>query len=148
MLAQRCESKNRNLKRIACFFIAIVAVSAGAAATGKSENEARKSAEQWLSLVDAGEFAQSWDTAGAYLQHACTKDVWLRKLDSMRKPLGELRSRKIKSSLFQKHDQYFLADRVRLEFSSSFTNKPTAVETATIGLEKDGTWRVVGYYIK
>jgi hypothetical protein len=37
---------------------------------------------------------------------------------------------------------------VVIQFDSSFTNKKTAVETITPMLDKDGVWRVSGYYIK
>lgn len=34
-----------------------------------------------------------------------------------------------------------------IQFETSFENKGSAVETVTSMLEKDGTWRVAGYYI-
>jgi len=37
---------------------------------------------------------------------------------------------------------------VIIEFAASFENKKTAIETVTPMLEKDGVWRVAGYYIK
>jgi len=36
---------------------------------------------------------------------------------------------------------------VVIQFKTSFANKQTAVETVTPTLEKDGCWRVFGYYI-
>jgi ribosomal protein S17E len=37
---------------------------------------------------------------------------------------------------------------VVIEFESSFENKKSAVETVTPMMDKDGKWRVSGYYIK
>ena len=37
---------------------------------------------------------------------------------------------------------------VVIQFKSSFTNKKTTIETVTPMLDKDGKWRVSGYYIK
>jgi hypothetical protein len=37
---------------------------------------------------------------------------------------------------------------VVIQFKTSFANKESAVETITPMLDKDGTWRVSGYYIK
>jgi len=37
---------------------------------------------------------------------------------------------------------------VVLRFETSFENKAKAIETVTPMREKDGTWRVSGYYIK
>jgi hypothetical protein len=37
---------------------------------------------------------------------------------------------------------------VIIQYETSFENKKVAVETVTPMLDKDGTWRVSGYYIK
>jgi hypothetical protein len=67
----------------------------------------------------------------------------------VREPLGKTVSRTVKSM------QYTTTlpgapdgEYVVIQFDSSFTNKKTAVETITPMLDKDGMWRVSGYYIK
>jgi hypothetical protein len=37
---------------------------------------------------------------------------------------------------------------VIIQFATSFENKTSAVETITPMMDKDGQWRVSGYYIK
>jgi len=37
---------------------------------------------------------------------------------------------------------------VVLQYQSSFQSKANAMETVTVVLDQDGTWRVVGYFIK
>ena len=37
---------------------------------------------------------------------------------------------------------------VLVQFATSFEQKKTAIETVTAMLDKDGTWRVAGDYIK
>jgi hypothetical protein len=67
----------------------------------------------------------------------------------VRKPLGSLVSRKLKSAKYTKtlpgapDGEY-----VVLQFATSFTNKKEAVETITPMLDKDGKWKVSGYFIK
>jgi hypothetical protein len=39
-------------------------------------------------------------------------------------------------------------DYVVIQFVTSFGNKKSAIETVTPMLEKDGSWRVSGYYIR
>src|SRR5438876_507047 len=126
------------LKRLIVVFVVTVSVSSLAA---KPEDEAKKSAEKWLFLVDAGKFAESWKAAGPYLQHACAEDVWEHKLDAMRKPLGKLVSRRLESAKFEK--RFFVpdGDYVKLKFDASFENKKQVVETVTPVLQKDGTWK-------
>ncbi|MCX6875257.1 MAG: DUF4019 domain-containing protein [Verrucomicrobia bacterium] len=135
--------------RVSAFF-AIIAASAGlACAAAKPEIEAQKAAEQWLALVDAGKFADSWDTAAAYFKAAVTKEQWETSLVAVRKPLGDLVSRKLKSAKYSKtlpgapDGEY-----VVLQFDTAFSNKKSAVETITPLLDKDGKWRVSGYFIK
>ncbi len=37
---------------------------------------------------------------------------------------------------------------VVISYETSFTNKKSAIETVTPMLDKDGKWRVSGYFIK
>jgi hypothetical protein len=110
---------------------------------------AQKSAEQWLALVDAANYAESWKTAAGYFQTAVPQDQWEHTIATVREPLGDLVSRKLKSAHYTKSlpgtpdGEY-----VVLLFDTSFTNKKTAVETVTPMLDTDGTWKVSGYYIR
>ena len=80
---------------------------------------------------------------------AVTKNQWLSALNSTRGPLGKLVSRKLKSATYTKtlpgapDGEY-----VVLQYDTSFEHKQSAVETITPTLDKDGTWRVSGYFIK
>ncbi len=69
-------------------------------------------------------------------------------MQAARKPLGKLFSRKVltkvyKSSLPGAPD----GEYVVVQFETSFENKKMAIETVTPMLDKDGKWRVSGYYI-
>jgi hypothetical protein len=113
------------------------------------QQHATESAKHWLSLIDAGKFAQSWKTAGEYFQTAVPQEEWQRSLNAVRKPLGDLVSRKLKSAKYTKSlpgapDSEYVV----LQLESSFANKEHAIETVTSMLGKDGQWRVSGYYIE
>ena len=130
--------------------LAIAIVSGGLPlAAAQPEDGAQKSAEQWLSLIDAGEYTESWKTAAEYFQAAVPQEPWKGSLDAVRKPLGNLVSRKLKSAKYTNSlpgapdGEY-----VVLQFETSFANKKDAIETVTPMLGKDGQWRVSGYYIK
>jgi hypothetical protein len=137
------------MNRLILLLTIIISVSGVSSLVANPEGEAKKSAQEWLSLVDAGKFADSWKAAGTYLQHACSEEAWKHNLDLKRKPLGKLVSRKLKSAKYDK--PIFLVpdgDYVQLRFTSSFENKKEAIETVTPVLQKDGTWKVSGYYIE
>jgi hypothetical protein len=117
----------------------------------QSENEkaALSSAEQWLSLVDAGKYAESWAESAEFFRNAVTQEQWKSAAKAVRQPLGKLISRKTKSTTYKTSlpgapdGQY-----VVIQFESSFENKKVAIETITPMKDADGKWRVSGYFIK
>ena len=72
-----------------------------------------------------------------------------QSLAAARKPLGKVISRELKIAVCKTSlpgapdGQYVI-----LEFETSFENKKSVIETITPLLDKDGQWRVSGYYIK
>jgi hypothetical protein len=117
----------------------------------QDENEkiAVSGAEKWLGIVDSGKYGESWKEAAEYFRNAVKQDQWEQAVQAVRKPLGKLVSRKMKSATFKTSlpgapdGQY-----VVIEFETSFENKKSAIETVTPMMDKDGKWRVSGYYIK
>jgi hypothetical protein len=114
-----------------------------------AEDAAVASSQEWLSLVDKGKYAESWDEASGYLKNVLPKQKWVESLQAYRKPLGKLVSRKLISK------QYATAlpgmpdgEYVVIEYETSFENKKSAIETITPMLDKDGAWRVSGYYFR
>ncbi|MEI6562193.1 MAG: DUF4019 domain-containing protein [Verrucomicrobiota bacterium] len=102
-----------------------------------------------MALVDNGSYAESWKAAAGYLQAAVSQAQFESSLQAVRKPLGPLVSRKLKSAKYTKSlpgapDGKYVV----LQFATSFTNKKVAVETITPMLEKDGLWKISGYFIK
>ena len=115
----------------------------------EKETVAVAEAEQWLSLVDAGKYEQSWKEAAEYFRNAVSQEKWELSLLAVRSPLGKLISREVKSTKYKTSlpgapdGEYVI-----ILFDTSFSNKKSAIETVTPMLEKDGSWRVSGYYIK
>lgn len=115
----------------------------------ESVPKATSAAKTWLALTDSGKYGASWDTAATMFQAAVTKESWEKALNTVRAPLGAVRSRKFRSATFT-HELPGApkGDYVVIEYDTDFENKPGAVETITPMLEKDGTWKVSGYYIR
>ena len=123
-------------------------ISTSAMAGGKEE-QAVATAQAWLALVDQENYSESWETAAAYFKQAITEDKWEQALTAVRKPLGRLLSRKIVSKTFtQSLPGAPDGEYVVIQFDTSFENKKSAVETVTPMMDKDGKWRVSGYFIK
>ena len=121
----------------------------GLQAQQKPEDLAQQSAEAWLGLVDSGRYGESWDESAQLFKAAVAKEQWQQMLHATRDPLGKVQSRKLKSATYTKtlpgapDGEY-----VVIQYNTSFEHKQAAVETITPMLDKDGTWRVSGYYIK
>ena len=119
------------------------------AQTVDQETEAVTAAEGWLALVDAGKYGESWKAASGFFKIAVPQGQWEQSLKAVRSPLGKLVSRKLLSKTYMTSlpgapDGEYLV----IQFETSFQNKKSAIETITPMKEKDGKWRVSGYYIK
>ena len=119
------------------------------AARSDREKAAIASAEKWLRIVDEGKYSESWEESSEYFKQAVTQDQWEQAVQAVREPLGKLISRKVKSAIYRTSlpgapdGQY-----VVIQFSTSFENKKSGIETVTPRMDRDGMWRVSGYYIK
>jgi len=137
------------IKRLMMTFTIICSL-VGAIAMAQDKNEAaKKSAESWLAVVDKGDYAASYDEAASIFKLAITKEDWLQKVRAARGPLGKMISRKLKLMQYETtlpgapDGEY-----VVIQYDTSFENKRSAVETITPTLDKDGQWRVSGYFIR
>jgi hypothetical protein len=110
---------------------------------------AQKAAREWLALADALDVAGSYNAAGARFRDAITADAWEAALQQARAPLGALDQRSMLSTKFSNK----LPDGSEGEFSlilfrTSFARRADGRETVTLERQADGTWRVIGYFIR
>lgn len=110
---------------------------------------AQRSAEEWLDLIDRSEYTNSWLEAAPYFQNNITAEQWDKTLRGVRLPLGktisrELRTREYATSLPGAPD----GDYVVIRFKTSFEHKQSAIETITPMLNRDGEWKMTGYFIR
>ena len=114
-----------------------------------SEKRALEASDMWLKLSDSGRYSESWETAAELFRNAISKEQWSQSLNAVRKPFGEVIKRTVKSKQYATSlpgapdDEY-----VVIQYETSFEKKKSSIETVTPMLEKDGKWRVSGYYIK
>jgi hypothetical protein len=133
----------------ALFFLIIICLICTHSIAGEAEEDALKAAEEWLVLIDTGEYGLSWDNAAELFKKAITKEQWEEAIRPIKSAMGDLISRKVKSAKYT--DSLPGApdgEYVVIQFSTSFTNKKSAIETVTPMKDPDGKWRVSGYYIK
>lgn len=136
------------ISRIGLLFLLVLSLVARAAET-EDTSKAQIAAKAWLALVDAEKYGQSWDEAALLFRSAVMKAEWEKAARAARAPLGAMKSRTFKSANFTRSlpgapdGEY-----VVIQFDSRFANKASAIETVTPMRDKDGTWRVAGYYVR
>lgn len=113
------------------------------------QDAAQPVAADWLALVDAGKFVESWEKMSPGFKKEVSKRKWRSTVEKIRKPLGRLTSRKLKSAEYSKElPGAPEGEYVVLQFDSGFEHKPVAVEKVTLILGEDLNWRVSGYAVK
>ena len=115
----------------------------------EAERAALRAVDAWLQLVDTGQYAKSWEEAAEFFRNAVPRDSWQKSTEVFRKPLGKLVSRKLNSTNYTTSAPGAPdGEYVIIQYDTAFENKKSAVETVTPMLDKDGRWRVSGYFIK
>lgn len=105
--------------------------------------------QQWLTILDAGKYAEGWEAASEYLKNGIPKDAFIEPLQRVRAPLGAVKSRSLTSAHYTAgipgapEGEY-----VVIQFKTDFENKTNAIETLVSKKEKDGQWKAGEYHIK
>lgn len=106
-------------------------------------------AKGWLALVDSEQYEASWRAAADFLKQTVPQDKWLETMEAVRKPMGSVISRKVKSTEFRTMMPKALKGKyLIIDYQTSFTNKKSVNESVTQMMGKDGFWRVGGYHLK
>lgn len=140
---------NRRSMAALCFGVLLSGAVRAQAPDAEAVRLATDAARQWLALVDSGDYAASWDRAAAAFQTAITKAQWTAALQQVRAPLGGPKTRELKSAVFSRSLPGAPAgEYVVIQFQTQFASSPGGTETVTPMKDKDGQWRVSGYFIK
>ena len=107
------------------------------------------SAQEWLGLVDRGEYARSWEAAAPFFQESVSNQLWDILLNQVRAPLGAVRSRRLRglsheTTLPEAPPGHYA---VR-QFATDFAARLGARELLTLSEQGDGSWRAAGYFIQ
>jgi hypothetical protein len=142
--------KNKMSKLFAGLAIALMTLVLPSMANADDrEDKAVNAAQTWLKPVDLGNYSQSWQQSADHFKSLVSKDKWVDALQKVRTPLGKVKSRALMSADYKTEvpgapDGHY----VIIKFATSFENKQNSTETVTPVLDKDGIWRVTGYFIR
>jgi Protein of unknown function (DUF4019) len=140
------------MRRLATVLLlaAYVIVGASLAYSQESDTKAAQAAvDAWLVLMDRQQYGATWDKAASAFKKAISQDKWKAAARSARMPFGALKSRTLKSTTATKSlpgapDGEYLV----FQFTTAFDQKAAAEETVAAVHDKDGKWRVGGYFIR
>jgi hypothetical protein len=137
-------------RAVALILTVILALGLSAFTQDDEKKEAAEAVtSSWLKVVDSGAYAQSWEEAASGFKAAVTRPQWEQAMRANRAPLGAVQSRKLLLATYNTQlpgapdGEY-----VVLQYDTSFEHKKAAIETVTPTMDKDGKWRISGYYIK
>ena len=102
----------------------------------------------WFAIVDAGDYAGSWDAGAQALQAAVTRDDWVDAVSSARaafEPFGDriqVASRHMTDPPNAPPGEYAL-----MQFRTAVSGGRTVIETV-VPMKDDGEWKVSGYFVR
>jgi DNA-binding CsgD family transcriptional regulator len=108
-----------------------------------AQTNVTSSARDWLALVDAGRWEESWRATGDSFRTLNSVAAWTSASEQARVPLGAMVSR---ASLSQESIPAPPHGYEMVKFRTSFANRTGVVETLTL-VREGQAWRVVGYLI-
>lgn len=132
--------------------LAVVVISFVSATPLRAEQNAEKAAqeaaESWLASVDSGKYSSTWQEAAQIFKQRITLQQWQSAIQTVRIQLGSVEKRKLKRVSYAKTlPGAPSGEYVIIHYETAFENKKSAIETITPMKEKDGQWRVSGYFI-
>ena len=115
-----------------------------APASVPAEFAAAQAARQWLALVDAGNWEESWAGTAESFRSLNTVDAWRSASEAGRVPLGQVLSRSFAGEESIPAPPHGLQ---LVRFRTDFANRAGATETLSLARE-GGSWRIAGYFIE
>lgn len=110
---------------------------------------AQASARAFLAQVDAGKYSQAYKSSAMAIKSAVDEKSFAGPISSTRAKLGAVKSRKLKKATpATELPGAPKGEYVVFEFTTDFANQRGVTEVVTPMKEKDGIWRVAGYYMR
>jgi hypothetical protein len=110
------------------------------------EKVARQVADSWITQWDAGKWLETYRALAEGTRKVVSKADWLDYWSTVRKPLGDLKSRQLATAKYIETLPNLRGQGgAMIQYKSSFEPGGSVVETIGMVREKDGTWRVANY---
>jgi hypothetical protein len=132
---------------IAAVFMVVYPILSEKPDTEKAE-KATAVAMEFLQLIDAEKYAQSWQMAADMMKEQITEKDWVEKLTKARTLSGKLVERVEESVSYSTSAKDSPeGEYIALTFASKYQKAESVSEYVTVMVE-DGHWKVAGYFIQ
>lgn len=141
-------------KRAVFLFLLTIAMGLGVTTVQADDAkiaEGKKAIDAWIAIVDAGEYAKSYDEVAQAFKNVVTQDQWVAALTQSRGQLGAVQTRNLTGERYTTQLPNAPAgEYVVTQHETVFANAPGQImlELTSVMLEDDGVWRVAGYFVQ
>jgi hypothetical protein len=109
---------------------------------------ARTAAEAWLKIEDAETYDKSWQAASDYFRSQVPERGWVRRMETMRKPLDPLVTRDLTASEWNTEMPNLPnGEYVALVYQTVFANGHPQLESLVM-VHEGAAWKMVGYAVQ
>jgi len=111
------------------------------------ERMMKASADQWIALIDAGDYSKAYDGLSELTKKELPRAQFVESTEQLRKYVGKLQMRKFKNVEFATNPAGPPeGEYSAVQYETSFENRPVT-EAVAFRLE-DGKWGVIGYFMR
>jgi len=134
------------MKRLLAMLLLLVGVALHPGAHAQDA----QAGDDFLKLVDAKKYGESWDQSSDFLKQSVSRNEWATQMVKARETIGQVASRKLKSSVPQKDPAGAPPGDYLLQTYETVFSSQGAPKTETLPMIRgaDGKWRAVGYFIR
>ena len=134
------------MRIIATLILILGVVGACAGENLRAYESPQSAAEEFLSLIDQGNYQESWTEASSWLRNKIDANQWAEHAGRIRQPLGIVNHRDFNSIEFDDSLEDMPAGKYAFAFfDATLTDNGSASEMVGLMLQEDSTWRVIGY---
>jgi uncharacterized protein DUF4019 len=133
---------------IVAALIGLSCLAANVQARADGQQEALAAAQQWLKLVDTGEFGKSHQSAHPNLAKMVSRQFWEEKISDMRGDLGVILSRRLRTVEYSGDikpppvEEFYV-----FAFDTEMSKGGDMEEVVACRRGESGQWQVADYYL-
>ena len=115
----------------------------------EAERSAYEATKPWIALMDQGEYEKCWDEAAPWFRDKISsRDMWIAKAHETRDPLGNLVFRELNTTTYKTNPMGAPDGEYTIVVYSSSWDAGSIYESVSMQRQPDGSWGVVGYFVK